>query len=385
MLLDAGADPNASHVLDTTPLWHAAKRGHESIAQLLLAHPNINTNIGSRESPLHAAIRSTTASRHRIIAMLLQAGADPDIRNTRKQTPLEFACAQQDADAVSMLIDAGASVNALSSFKCKTPLDIALRKTQDQLVALLKSSGGLTSAELTVQSFLTHSPELPSRHFIHCSELSKSVADSLSELLSADDKVTSLVLMRHVGSSADCIDIGRILASNTTLHSLSICKGTFTDEAHVERIKEGLKANGSLTHLHISDCRWRLPSVHMPLLVDGIRENTSLQSVTFSSCHIAVAEGLLFAKMLQENTTLRSLSLRNNDLTTRAARAFDQALAWNTTLTSIDLSSHDVGTESLFDDEFRNASIDFDEIYSFNPETAIVKKNMNLFDLFFPH
>jgi palmitoyltransferase len=107
----------------------ACFHGHWQLAQFLLeqaADANI-TDPGNGETPLHAALCTTERVAHnRVMRVLLAHGADPNratkpdvetggfMRDVRTcgETPLHRAAAFGDAEAIKMLLDAGAKIDA---------------------------------------------------------------------------------------------------------------------------------------------------------------------------------------------------------------------------------------------------------------------------------
>jgi ankyrin repeat protein len=91
-LIDAGADLNAissASFAQVTPLGTAAAFGVDDLARLLLergADPNATADHGS--APLHAAAAN---GNRELVELLLAHGASPDARNLRGQTPAEIA------------------------------------------------------------------------------------------------------------------------------------------------------------------------------------------------------------------------------------------------------------------------------------------------------
>lgn len=85
LLLDHGADPNAPHGLTRAPPIDAALLNPNNTAfELLLAHhadPNRPDRMG--DTPLHVAAQ---VHKPRCVLQLLQAGADPSLRNKRGDT-----------------------------------------------------------------------------------------------------------------------------------------------------------------------------------------------------------------------------------------------------------------------------------------------------------
>ena len=87
VLLNSGADANALHH-GFTPLQIATGQGSEVIVSRLLtygADPNLETRAGL--DPLWQAVFDNN---YKIGLILLQAGANPNTRNTKGQTPLQY-------------------------------------------------------------------------------------------------------------------------------------------------------------------------------------------------------------------------------------------------------------------------------------------------------
>jgi ankyrin repeat protein len=91
-LIDAGADLNAissASFAQVTPLGTAAAFDVNDVARLLLergADPNATADHGS--TPLHAAAAN---GNRELVQLLLEHGASPDARNRQGQTPPELA------------------------------------------------------------------------------------------------------------------------------------------------------------------------------------------------------------------------------------------------------------------------------------------------------
>lgn len=132
LLLDAGADPNATsdatHDLNsTTPMMLAVWWCSTDKVRLLLeAGANTNGRYKGEVSILHAAagwMRDVE-----MVDFLLSTGADVSARDRFGNTPLHFACADEEEkewhlgpDIVKLLLGAGADVNARNSRRA-TPL-----------------------------------------------------------------------------------------------------------------------------------------------------------------------------------------------------------------------------------------------------------------------
>lgn len=130
-LLNAGApldDPNDMY----PPLAVAASGGHADIVRMLLDHgANANATDVLRKTALHnACMRDDRAA---IVRMLLDAGADVGILDMHSRTPMHCAvacCRANDAEVVRMLIRAGAGVNAAPGYRA--PLAELLHHARDR-------------------------------------------------------------------------------------------------------------------------------------------------------------------------------------------------------------------------------------------------------------
>jgi len=106
----------------------AAFHGHWRLCQFLIeSGAEANTrDPETGETPLHAALSSHRAAQHWVVKVLLEAGADPNLRTnataetgafmrdcrTRQETPLHRAAAFASEETIQLLLDAGADVYA---------------------------------------------------------------------------------------------------------------------------------------------------------------------------------------------------------------------------------------------------------------------------------
>jgi cytochrome c len=108
--LEAGADIDESDGW-ATPLWYAARRGHEDAAKLLIARgADVNLTTKSSGPPLLGAIERKNGV---LVKLLLASGANP---NAPKST-LYLATKSGCLECVTALVDSGADVNALNEIR----------------------------------------------------------------------------------------------------------------------------------------------------------------------------------------------------------------------------------------------------------------------------
>jgi len=113
VLLRAGAKPDTVNALSVTPLWIAADLGSSAIVARLLAagaDPNVAPQTGG--TALMLASRNGDVSS---VKLLLEHGANVNAaEQANGQTALMWGVSQRQPDVVSLLIRAGAEVNARS-------------------------------------------------------------------------------------------------------------------------------------------------------------------------------------------------------------------------------------------------------------------------------
>ena len=135
-----GTDVNgASELTGTRPLHYSAYRGHAGIVAALLqagADPNLRTKSGElrtsdRGTALHLAADGGNIE---IVVALLNAGANPSARDDSGWTPLHYAAFDGHAEIVTTLLEAGADATMKDRLG-RTPIMI-----NDQFKKLLAGS-----------------------------------------------------------------------------------------------------------------------------------------------------------------------------------------------------------------------------------------------------
>ena len=171
--LVAGADVNFRNQQGFTPLHVAAQKGHNKVAELLIAKgANVNTSgrlIGT--TPLDSA---ALLGHKEMVELLIDSGADINPQIITGETPLQraeqrghsaiaeilrkhggkagevtlqLAILKGQKDVAKSLITEGADVNA-KGLLGRTPLDWAIIGGKNELADLLRKHGGKTGEEL---------------------------------------------------------------------------------------------------------------------------------------------------------------------------------------------------------------------------------------------
>ena len=154
LIMVAGGEINRRDSQGYTPLHKAisAKMRHDMLDSGRVAEAEIeaiirylieagavaNTQKLTEDTPLNDAI--TWRIKPELIAMLLEAGADPNIPDEGGDTALHKAAATGDIAVVKLLLDAQADINALTVWRY-TPLTIAIFNEAEEVVALLLEAG----------------------------------------------------------------------------------------------------------------------------------------------------------------------------------------------------------------------------------------------------
>lgn len=138
LLLANGAAVNAVGSGNITPLHVSLEFGVEEVAAVLIQHgADVNMHGGDHGlAPLHLC------TSRKIAKLLLDSGAEVDVRDEYLRTPLHIAVEYARLDIVSILLDHGASVSATRKDR-KTPLHLAKSAS---MVKLLLDRGAFVNA-----------------------------------------------------------------------------------------------------------------------------------------------------------------------------------------------------------------------------------------------
>ena len=141
-LLRSGADVNAGHRFGGSPLVAAADQGHLSIVKILLAAgADPHATDSSNENAL---FRATVFSHTNVIQFLLRAGFTPNTMNEEGDTPLLIAVRSKDLDITRLFLNAGADANLCSGGD--TPLMEASQAHNPAGISLLLQAGAKVNA-----------------------------------------------------------------------------------------------------------------------------------------------------------------------------------------------------------------------------------------------
>ncbi|WP_162183658.1 ankyrin repeat domain-containing protein [Wocania ichthyoenteri] len=111
-LIKAGADPNISNSKTPSPLHSAIIKKDFVLAELLLkAGADINLQILNGETPLARAIKFDPSYLAKNINKLIELGADVNLSNNEKKSPLHLATEKNNLPLVQKLLKAGAKVD----------------------------------------------------------------------------------------------------------------------------------------------------------------------------------------------------------------------------------------------------------------------------------
>jgi ankyrin repeat protein len=139
LLLDAGANPSARTLRNSTPLEVAVGGKHPDVIRLLVdADAEIDVQSDDQgTSPLMIAASSGQTD---VVRLLVSRGANPNLKNRAGQTALFSAVKEDQSEIVAILIKAGADVNAATP-KRVTPLHLSASLGRSEAAGILLAAG----------------------------------------------------------------------------------------------------------------------------------------------------------------------------------------------------------------------------------------------------
>ena len=144
-LIAAKAPINVQDGRKRTPLNYALSRKRTELAELLRSNgAKTSKELASAGSIFAAAEVGDLESLNKLLA---EEGADVNATNKSGYTALHLAVRKGQKEAVALLIEKGANVNAQR--RGRTPLDFAGKN--EEITALLRAKGGLTRLELRAE------------------------------------------------------------------------------------------------------------------------------------------------------------------------------------------------------------------------------------------
>lgn len=181
LLLEYGANPNRRSDIGTTALvWAVEAQSEEAVMHLLDAGANPDVLCGDDFPALSRAVRTSrgTIGVPGIVRLLLDHGADPNIRDKYGQTPLCIAVEESLKHVANDLLDAGANPNVLMksgiSLLC---MAVSIGDEMDNDVVSLLLESGCDPNLVDRDGYTAPYRAVRSRHIQHTNELIKYGAD----------------------------------------------------------------------------------------------------------------------------------------------------------------------------------------------------------------
>lgn len=137
LLLEKGADPNLMNSSGEAPLHVMCHHsGSAEIATLLIANKaDLNLRGGkAKRTPLH--ILAAWGAHRGLLPVLLDAGANPNVKDANGNTPLHTAAASNYADRIKLLLTKNADAS-IKNTKGATPADLS-RKSRRPKASTIK-------------------------------------------------------------------------------------------------------------------------------------------------------------------------------------------------------------------------------------------------------
>jgi len=139
LLLEHGANVNARDDEGVTVLMYAANMGNVRAAKILLEN---GANINDVSNAGQTALIIAAARGFDIVNLLLEYGADVNVKGADNETALMSAVILGSEDTIKILLDKGADV-AVADREGNTALAYAKKFNREDIVTMLKNAGAV--------------------------------------------------------------------------------------------------------------------------------------------------------------------------------------------------------------------------------------------------